>query len=249
MVAKSERLLQKTNLPSGLVLESQKTTIYYFTKRVIDIIVSLVALIILFPFMLLVALLIRLDSPGPVIFTQKRITTMRKKVNDAYQWERAEFSFYKFRTMKHNADSSLHKAYVKALIEHDDQTLIDINKMDTKIKKLTHDPRVTRLGHILRRSSIDELPQFWNVLKGDMSLVGPRPAIPYEMDFYKPWYFRRFETKPGLTGLWQVVARCSIDFDGMVNLDIEYIEKQCLFEDLKIVFMTPVAIFLHRGAA
>lgn len=174
---------------------------------------------------------------------------MRKKVNDAYQWERAEFSFYKFRTMKHNADSSLHKTYVKALIEHDDQTLSDINKMDTKIKKLTHDPRVTRLGHILRRSSIDELPQFWNVLKGDMSLVGPRPAIPYEMDFYKPWYFRRFETKPGLTGLWQVVARCSIDFDGMVNLDIEYIEKQCLFEDLKIVFMTPVAIFLHRGAA
>jgi len=249
MVAKSEKLLQKTEIPAGMVVESGKTDFYYFTKRAIDITFSMIALIILFPFMLLVALLIRLDSPGPVIFTQKRITTNRKKVNGAYQWERAEFSFYKFRTMKHNADCTLHKTYVKALIEHDDQKLSDINKTDTKIKKLTNDPRVTRLGHILRRSSIDELPQFWNVLKGDMSLVGPRPAIPYEMDYYKPWYFRRFETKPGLTGLWQVVARCSIDFDGMVKLDIEYLERQSLFEDLKIIFKTPVAIFLHRGAA
>lgn len=249
MVAKSENVYQRMNRPPAVVVESGKTNYYYFTKRVIDILISMIALILLFPFMLLVAALIRLDSPGPVIFIQKRITTLRKKVNGAYQWDRVEFSFYKFRTMKHNADSTLHKTYVKALIDHDDQTLSSLGKMDTKIKKLTYDPRVTRLGRILRRSSIDELPQFWNVFKGDMSMVGPRPAIPYEMDFYKPWYFRRFEAKPGLTGLWQVVKRCSVDFDGMVELDIEYIEKQSLLEDLKIIFMTPVAIFLHRGAA
>lgn len=249
MVTKSEKINQGIPGSSGLVAISGKTNFYYCTKRIIDIIISTIALIILFPLMLIVAILIRVDSPGPVIFTQKRITTLRRRVSGGYQWDRAEFSFYKFRTMKHNADDTLHKTYVKALIDHDDQTLNSLGNADSKIKKLTKDPRVTRLGHLLRRSSIDELPQFWNVLKGDMSVVGPRPAIPYELDFYKPWYFRRFETKPGLTGLWQVVARCSIDFDGMVKLDLEYLEKQSLLEDLKIIFMTPVAIFLHRGAA
>ncbi len=248
MVAKSEKITHPINVSTDLVTVSGKTNFYYFTKRIIDIIISMVALIVLFPFMLLIAILIRIDSPGPVIFTQKRITTLRKKVNGAYKWERCEFSFYKFRTMKHKADSTLHKNYVKALIEHDDQTLSNLGNADPKIKKLTNDPRITRLGRLLRRSSIDELPQFWNVLKGEMSVVGPRPAIPYELDFYKPWYFRRFQSKPGLTGLWQVVARCSIDFDGMVKLDIEYIEKQSIIEDLKIMLMTPVAIFLHRGA-
>jgi len=248
MVAKSEKITHPINVSTDLVTESGKKNFYYFTKRIIDIIISLFALILLFPFMLLIAILIRIDSPGPVIFTQKRITTLRKKVNGAYEWDRVEFSFYKFRTMKHNADSTLHRNYVKALIEHEDQTLSSLSNANPKIKKLTNDPRITRLGRLLRRSSIDELPQFWNVLKGDMSVVGPRPAIPYELDFYKPWYFRRFQSKPGLTGLWQVVARCSIDFDGMVKLDIEYIRKQSFIEDLKIILMTPVAIFLHRGA-
>lgn len=248
MVVKSEKLIQRIVERPSVDSESGKA-IYYSTKRGIDIIISLIALILLLPVLLLIAAMVRLDSPGPVIFTQKRITTSRKKKNGTYYWERVEFPFYKFRTMKHNADSSLHRSYVKALIDHDEQTLKSLDNANTKIKKLTNDPRVTRLGRLLRRSSLDELPQFWNVLIGDMSMVGPRPAIPYELDFYKPWYFRRFDAKPGLTGLWQVVARCSIDFDGMIQLDIEYIKRQSFIEDIKILFMTPGAILKHRGAA
>jgi lipopolysaccharide/colanic/teichoic acid biosynthesis glycosyltransferase len=120
---------------------------------------------------------------------------------------------------------------------------------NSKLTKLSNDKRITRLGHILRRSSLDELPQFWNVLKGEMSIIGPRPAIPYEVEMYKRWYFHRFEAKPGLTGWWQVKARNSCDFDEMVRLDIEYVEHQSFWLDLKIMIMTPVVIILHRGAA
>lgn len=249
MVVKSEKFTQKMTQRQSIESTTQKSEIFYCIKRGIDIFISLSALLVLSPLLLLVALLIKLDSPGPVIFTQRRITTRRNKVNGTYQWERTVFQFYKFRTMYQNADSTIHQAYVKALINHDDQTISNLNKPDEKMKKLTNDPRITRLGRFLRRASIDEIPQFWNVIRGEMSVVGPRPAIPYEVDLYKPWYFRRFEAKPGLTGLWQVIARCSVDFDGMVRLDIEYIEKQSLLKDLKIILMTPRAILRRRGAA
>lgn len=113
--------------------------------------------------------------------------------------------------------------------------------------KLNGDPRITRVGRILRKTSMDELPQFWNVLTGDMSLVGPRPAIPYEVEMYEPWHMTRLSTRPGLTGLWQVTARNSASFDDLVRIDLEYIEKQSFWLDLKILFMTPLAIFDRRG--
>ncbi len=232
-----------------IVSDSWSLDLYYFTKRIIDIFVSFWALVFLSPIMLAIALLIRLDSPGPVLFTQMRVGTVRYKRNGRLYWKRNEFRFYKFRTMVHKADTTPHQALIKALINHDQQKIQELVNSDSKVIKLTNDKRVTRLGHILRRSSLDELPQFWNVLRGEMSLIGPRPAIPYEVEMYKKWYFRRFGAKPGLTGLWQVVARASCDFDEMVRLDIKYVDRQSFWLDLKIMVMTPVVILLHRGAA
>jgi len=233
----------------GIVADSWTLELYYLLKRVIDVLVSFLALILLSPIMLAIAALIRLDSPGPVFFTQKRVGTIRRKINGRTCWKQSEFQFYKFRTMVDKADTSVHRALIKALINHDEQKIQELLKSDCKIKKLVNDKRVTRLGHILRRSSLDELPQFWNVLRGEMSLIGPRPAIPYEVEMYKPWYFHRFEAKPGLTGLWQVVARNSADFEEMVKLDIEYVKNQSFWLDLKIMVMTPYVILIHRGAA
>jgi lipopolysaccharide/colanic/teichoic acid biosynthesis glycosyltransferase len=233
----------------GIVEYSRTRAFYYFTKRVIDIVVSIVALILLSPMMLVTAALIRLDSPGPVLFTQMRVGTVRIKRKGQLYWKRKEFKFYKFRTMINKADTTPHQDLIKALINHDQHKIQELVNSNSKLIKLTNDKRITRLGHFLRRSSVDELPQFWNVLRGEMSLIGPRPAIPYEVDMYKRWYFHRFEAKPGLTGLWQVKARNSCDFDEMVKLDIEYVEHQSFWLDIKIMVMTPLVIILHRGAA
>jgi lipopolysaccharide/colanic/teichoic acid biosynthesis glycosyltransferase len=150
--------------------------------------------------------------------------------------------------MKPGADTSIHKAYIKALIENDQEKILEMQNGDPKIHKLANDTRVTRVGNFLRRTSLDEIPQFWNVLKGDMSLVGPRPAIPYEVEMYKPWYHQRLEAKPGITGLWQVKVRNLADFDEMMRLDVEYIEKQSFGLDLEILIKTPFTMINGRGA-
>ncbi|MDR3575097.1 MAG: sugar transferase [Anaerolineaceae bacterium] len=240
---------QKTISDAAFKLTDRDQYLYYLSKRVLDIVISLIALILLFPIMVLIAILIRIDSAGPVIYIQKRVGSERLKRNDHFCWNQKEFSFYKFRTMVNKANSSIHQDFIKALINHDDQEIQALQNSDTQVKKLVNDPRVTRLGHFLRQSSLDELPQFWNVFRGDMSLIGPRPAIPYEVEMYKPWYFRRFEAKPGLTGLWQIVARNSADFDDMIRLDIEYVDNQSFWLDLKIMWMTPWVIIRHRCVA
>lgn len=240
-----------TNIPEISQPESnalrRTMTWYYFIKRTIDVVVSSIALIIFFPLMLVIAVLIHFDSPGPVIFIQKRVGSKRQVINGQISWKREDFCFYKFRTMQHNADPLIHRAYINALINKDQASIHAIQNGDEKLKKIAHDKRITRVGRFLRRSSMDELPQFWNVLKGEMSLVGPRPAIPYEVEMYKPWFFQRFEAKPGLTGLWQVIARNSCDFDEMVELDIKYVKNQSLWLDLKIFLMTPLIVFTHKG--
>ncbi len=234
---------------SVIIEDKLSLDLYYFLKRFIDIFVSFWALFFLSPLMLVVAILIRFDSPGPVLFTQKRVGTVRRKIRGRTYWKRTEFTFYKFRSMVHRADTTPHQDLIKALINHDQQRIDELVNSNSKLIKLANDKRITRLGRFLRSSSLDELPQFWNVLKGEMSLIGPRPAIPYEVEMYKRWYFHRFEAKPGLTGLWQVKARNSCDFDEMVKLDIEYVQHQSFWLDLKIMVMTPVVIILHRGAA
>lgn len=241
-------LLRKID-PYALNSVSENRRIYYVSKRILDFSLALLALIILSPLIVLVAILIKLDSPGPIFFKQDRVSVrLRRTYNHITYWQRITFRCYKFRTMVCNADPSLHKSYIKALIDNDCESMAALQGENTQIRKLIHDSRVTRLGRILRKSSIDEIPQFINVIKGEMSLVGPRPAIPYEVEMYKPWHYQRLETKPGITGLWQVIGRSSVDFDEMVRLDMLYIQKQSFWFDLKIIFLTPWAILSGRGA-
>lgn len=235
--------------PSVLNSVSENRSVYYISKRIFDFSLALLALIILSPLIVLVSILIKLDSPGPSFFKQDRVSVrLRRTNNHITYWQRITFRCYKFRTMACNADPSLHKSYIKALIDNDCESMDTLQGENTQTRKLIHDSRVTRLGKILRKSSIDEIPQFINVIKGEMSLVGPRPAIPYEVEMYKPWHFRRLETKPGITGLWQVTARSTADFDETIKLDIQYIEQQSFWLDLKILMKTPITVLLCKGA-
>ena len=226
--------------------------IYFIGKRLLDIAVAGVLLFLIAPLMLIVTIAIKLDSEGSAVFTQERVGTRVRIRNGKKTWELRPFLVYKFRTMRQDSNSEIHKAFVTALIQNDAEkmTAIQNGKEQKDLKfKIADDPRVTRVGKFLRKTSLDELPQFWNVLKGDMSLVGPRPPLAYEVDLYKSEHFRRLETVPGLTGVWQVSARSSVDFDGMVALDVWYIENQSLWQDLKIIFQTPIAMFMGKGAA
>ena len=221
---------------------------YYLIKRVIDVLLASFFLVILSPIMAVIAILIVLDSRGSAIFYQERVGSKRWTHGGFSYWQRSGFTCYKFRTMVRNADSSLHRSYVQAHINNDHKSMDKLQGDKTETRKLVHDPRVTRLGKFLRKSSLDELPQFWNVIKGDMSLVGPRPPITYEVEVYEPWHLQRLEGLPGLTGLWQVSGRSAMDFDDSVRLDIHYINTRSLSQDLKIIIKTPLAIITTRGA-
>jgi len=200
-------------------------------KRALDITVSLSALFFLWPLFLTLAILVKLTSKGPVLFRQKRIGQFGE-----------EFTFLKFRSMYANNDPTIHKEYIRSLIAKQ----LDGSEGGYKMK---NDPRVTPLGQFLRRSSFDELPQFINVLRGEMSLVGPRPPIRYEFESYSLWHRRRIlEAKPGITGIWQVQGRSRTTFDEMVRMDLRYIRNQSLWLDVKILFRTPVAMVSGNGA-
>lgn len=234
--------------PNALCLVSKNRNVYYRVKRIVDIVVASFFLIILSPLMLLTAILIYLYSPGPLFFVQERVGARRLQYGDYSYWKRVNFRCYKFRTMKVNADPSIHKAYIKALINNDEAQMTALQGAPTQPRKLVNDSRVISPGKFLRKLSLDELPQFWNVLRGDMSLVGPRPAIPYEVEMYKPWHLRRLEVQPGITGLQQVTARNTTDFDKQVLFDIEYINNQSLWLDLKIILKTPLTVLSTTGA-
>jgi lipopolysaccharide/colanic/teichoic acid biosynthesis glycosyltransferase len=229
-----------------LVLEGRRA--YYSSKRLLDIAVSSLLLVLLSPLMLLTAVMIFLYSPGPIFFIQERVGAKRQQYGRHSYWKKVIFRCYKFRTMKINADPSIHQAYVKALITNDQNQMTTLQGETTETHKLIHDSRIIRPGIILRKLSLDELPQLWNVLCGDMSLVGPRPAIPYEVEMYQPWHLWRLQAQPGITGWQQITARCTADFDQQVRLDLEYIENQSLWLDLKIMFQTPFAIISAKGA-
>jgi lipopolysaccharide/colanic/teichoic acid biosynthesis glycosyltransferase len=212
------------------VFASKRKTTFHVMKRIIDVAASAAALLLLSPVFFMIAALVKISSPGPVFFRQKRLGLLGR-----------EFSFLKFRTMYANNDPSIHQDYVKKLIQNQHK--------DSKCFKIQNDPRVTRIGRFLRKSSLDELPQFINVLKGEMSLVGPRPPIPYEMETYQGWHKRRvLEIRPGITGLWQVYGRSRTNFDEMVRLDIRYINEQSAWLDTKILLQTPRAVLSASGA-
>jgi len=221
---------------------------YFRIKRLMDFVIAAVLLVLLFPLMLLIALSIYVYSPGPIFFVQERVGAKRLFRNQGSCWKKSNFRCIKFRTMKINADPAIHQAYIQALIENDEEKMTALQGAKTKPRKLVNDARIIRPGKLLRKLSLDELPQFWNVVRGDMSLVGPRPAIPYEVEMYKAWHLRRLEAQPGMTGLQQVKARCNTDFDHQVNLDIQYIENQSLWLDIKILLRTPLAVLSIKGA-
>lgn len=206
-------------------------------KRMMDIVGSIAGLIMLSPIMLLTAMAIKVTSPGPVIFKQFR-----------FGMKGTYFSFYKFRSMRSDVDERVHREYVAKLIKGE---LDKINQGDREkpFYKIKNDERVTRVGKLIRKTSIDELPQFFNVLKGEMSLVGPRPPIPYEVEKYKPWHLRRIlEVKPGITGLWQVEGRSKTSFDDMVRLDLNYALNWSVWHDLWILLKTVKAVIRRHGA-
>ncbi len=203
-------------------------------KRLFDLIASILGLIILSPLMLLMAVAIKLDSPGPVIFKQTRLGKKGRP-----------FTFYKFRSMHHKCDDRVHREYYQKLIASL-KAAGDAEK--GRIFKMTEDCRVTGVGRFLRKSSLDELPQLFNVIKGDMSLVGPRPPIPYEVEEYEEWHKRRLEALPGITGIWQVEGRSLVPFDEMVLMDLEYIEKRSFWLDLLILLRTPWVVISGKGA-
>lgn len=234
--------------PSALCLVPEDRNVYYFVKRLMDLSIAFFLLLAVSPLMILIAIAILLYSPGPVFFVQERVGAKRQMRGKYSYWQRVTFPCYKFRTMRSDADSSIHQAYIRALIENDRMKMNELQGQNSSVRKLVKDPRITRLGKLLRKLSLDELPQLCNVLRGDMSLVGPRPAIPYEVELYEPWYLQRLEAQPGITGLQQVTARSSVDFDQQMRLDIQYIDQQSIWLDIKIILRTPFVVISAKGA-
>ena len=205
---------------------AKESILYSVTKRLIDIVGSLCGIILLSPLFLIVAILIKLEDPkGKVFFAQER--------NGRYP---KTFKMYKFRSMVHNAEELL-------------KDLMDRNEQTGPVFKINDDPRITKVGKFIRKTSIDELPQLFNVLKGDMSLVGPRPPIPHEVDQYNSYQMQRLAVKPGLTCIWQVSGRNNIGFDEWVEMDIEYIKTRNLWLDIKLIFKTVGVLFGDDNAS
>ncbi|GIN09770.1 multidrug MFS transporter [Shouchella clausii] len=215
MEATRTEVIRKENEKKTLDIQINDSIGYLFIKRTLDIVASLIGMVVLFPSLVLVALLIKIEDPkGPIFFKQTRVGKDGK-----------QFSMYKFRSMVSNAEDLL-------------EDLLDNNEVSGLMFKMKDDPRVTKVGKFIRKTSIDELPQLLNVLKGDMSLVGPRPPLPREVAEYSTYHKQRLLVKPGCTGVWQVSARNGVGFEEMVEMDLDYISSRNLFTDLKLIFFT-----------
>jgi lipopolysaccharide/colanic/teichoic acid biosynthesis glycosyltransferase len=204
--------------------EVKDSKLYLLFKRLTDIVVASILFLLFLPILPLVAILIRFDSAGPILFKQKRVGKNGK-----------EFDFYKYRSMVEGAENVI-------------SVLRPLSGVDGPVFKLKDDPRVTNVGRFLRRSSLDELPQLINVLKGDMSIVGPRPNLPSEVSHYLPWQKRRLEVTPGITCFWQIAGRSHIGFQEWMRLDLEYIRQRSYKTDLKIILKTIPAVIARKGA-
>lgn len=205
-------------------IERKESTLYKVSKRALDVIASFLGLVILSPILSIVAILIKLESKGPAIFAQSRIGLNGK-----------EFKMYKFRSMVQNAEELKEK-------------LAKQNEMSGPMFKIKNDPRVTKVGKFIRKTSIDELPQLLNILKGDMTLVGPRPSLPREVEKFESWMLKRLEVKPGLTCYWQVSGRNNIDFYEWMKLDLKYVNDMSFWLDIKLIFKTVAVLFGDKNA-
>jgi undecaprenyl-phosphate galactose phosphotransferase len=217
-------------VPIVLMPQNYNNLLFSVYKRVFDFVFAALALLLLAIPLLIIAALIKFSSKGPIFFRDTRIGKDGKP-----------FKFYKFRTMYLNNDDAIHREFVSEFIKQNGED------KKSRIKKITDDPRVTKVGKFLRKTSIDELPQLFNVLRGEMSLVGPRPCLPYEWEQYDEWHRRRFAVIPGCTGLWQVSGRSAVDFNDMVILDLFYIDNMSPLLDLKIIFRTIPVMLLAKG--
>ena len=206
---------------------------YLPMKRVLDVCLAMFSILLFGALMLAIALGIRISSPGPIFYRQKRIGK-----------DSIPFDMLKFRSMQVKNNPDLHREHVQKLIKQNMHPL-DLGKNSLK---MTGDPRITGVGKYLRKFSLDELPQFFNVLKGEMSIVGPRPSLPYEYEVYEEWHKQRLIVLPGITGLWQVTARNTIPFNEMVCIDLNYIQSMNLWLDLKIIILTPIEMIRGKGA-
>lgn len=219
--------MQQLEINKGEALFKERVepkTVYYFFKRIIDILFSVTGLLFLIPIFIMVAILIKLESKGPVFFAQERVGKNGEG-----------FKMYKFRSMIVNAEELKEKLHSQ-------------NEMSGPMFKMKNDPRVTKVGKFIRKTSIDELPQLLNVLKGEMSLVGPRPSIPQEVMHLEDWMLTRLDVKPGLTCYWQVSGRNDIDFEDWMKLDVKYVKEQSILIDIKLIFKTFFVLFGDKHA-
>lgn len=214
--------------------EIESKRLSFAAKRAIDVLGSLALLVLLFPLLLLIACLVRLTSNGSILFRQHRLGHFGET-----------FTLMKFRSMRANADPSIHQQYVKRLISKQGRSTEHESGSEFKLKC---DPRITKVGALLRRTSLDEFPQLFNVLRGEMSLVGPRPPLPYELEVYESWHRGRLLSKPGITGIWQVGGRSRVTFDDMVRMDLQYARTWSLWLDIKLLVRTPLAVLSCDGA-
>ena len=203
---------------------SMEFSLYEVIKRLIDVVCSFMGVLLLSPLFIIIAIIIKTTSKGPVFFSQKRVGKNGR-----------EFDMYKFRSMVVNAEELKEKLAAQ-------------NEMSGPMFKMKDDPRVTKVGKFIRKTSIDELPQLWNVLKGDMSLVGPRPSLPKEVAQFEDWMHKRLEVKPGLTCYWQVSGRNNIDFEDWMKLDIRYVDERSTWIDIKLIFKTVGVLFGDKNA-
>ena len=214
-----------SDAPAALSYSGQR-----YLKRALDLLAAVLILLLILPTLLIIGLLVYLSSPGPILFRQQRVGL-----------NGTSFTLFKFRTMYHGASSAVHEKYYRDLIQGNAQAT-------GSTFKLRNDPRITPIGRILRRLSLDELPQLINVLRGEMSLVGPRPPLPYEVAQYGSRELGRLSVAPGLTGLWQVCGRATLNFSQMIDLDLAYIERWSIWLDLSILLRTPLVVLTGRGA-
>jgi lipopolysaccharide/colanic/teichoic acid biosynthesis glycosyltransferase len=230
--------MEAYDLSADRSMVTADSTLEAFARRCLDLVGALMLILLLAPVMIGVAVAVRLDSRGPALFRQRRVGHRER-----------QFTVYKFRSMRLDADEERHRQYVSALIGNGSGAGGAEGDGGESLYKLAVDDRITPVGRRIRSWSIDELPQLFNVVLGDMSLVGPRPAIPYEVESYPAWYAKRFAVKPGLTGLWQVSGRNQRTYEEMVTLDIDYAENRSLRGDLAILARTPGAVLGRKGVA
>lgn len=215
-------------------IASRQSGSYLLAKRLMDIGGASILLILLLPVFALIAIAIRLDSAGPALYRGRRIGK-----------DGREFTMFKFRSMLNDADDTIHKRFIKELMTDGSQG----NGPGQHMFKLHQDPRVTRVGRILRRTSLDEFPQLLNVLRGEMSLVGPRPELPYALEDYQPWHWQRFQVLPGMTGLWQASGRARLSPLEMLDLDVRYVRECSLLLDIRILFQTIASLLRPEATA